>query len=149
MEAGKWKAIAIWATVLMLGTVLVAVIAAGCGSDADTSAGPLALTEEDNGKAFTVSVGDTVTVVLAGNPTTGYEWATDMSEADTALLEPAGDPVYVADTVDTNIVGSGGKYTFTFTAAAKGEAELSLKYWRSFEEDVEPIQSFTATITIE
>jgi predicted secreted protein len=149
VKRGKWKAAPVWTTVLVLVAALVTIVVAGCGSDADTSGGPLALTEEDSGKTFTANVGDTITVALAGNPTTGYAWSADLSEEAAALLESAGEPEYVADAVDENIVGSGGTFTFTFTAAAKGEAEIKLIYWRSFEPTVEPVQTFTATITIE
>lgn len=149
MKARKWKAALVWTTVLGLVVTLIATVIAGCGSDADTSGSSLALTEEDSGKAFTVNVGDTITVVLAGNPTTGYTWGADLSEEAAALLESAGEPEYVADAVDEDIVGSGGQFTFTFTAKAKGEAELRLIYWRSFEPDADPVNTFTATITIE
>ena len=159
MKTRKWQAIAVWTTVLVLCVAMVAVITAGCGSDTDTSGtdstetatsgGALDLTEADSGGTFTVGVGDTITVVIPGNPTTGYEWKSDLSEEAAALLELAGEPVYEADPVAEGIVGSGGKYTFTFTGAAAGEAELKLVYWRSFEPDVEPIDTFTATITIE
>ena len=159
MKTRKWQAIAVWTTVLVLCVAMVAVITAGCGSDTDTSGtdstetgtsgGALDLAEADSGGTFTVGVGDTITVVIPGNPTTGYEWKSDLSEEAAALLELTGEPVYEADAVAENVVGSGGKYTFTFTGAAAGEAELTLVYWRSFEPDVEPIDTFTATITIE
>lgn len=149
VKSGKRRSWPIWTTVLGLVVALVAIVIAGCGSDADTAGGPLQLGESDNGKAFTVGVGETITVVLAGNPTTGYAWNADLSEEAAALLESAGEPEYVADAVDENIVGSGGTYTFTFTAKAKGEADLDLIYWRSFEPDVEPVDTFTAKIAIE
>jgi inhibitor of cysteine peptidase len=149
VKSGKRKTGLIWTAVLGLVVALVAIVIVGCGSDADTSGGPLQLGEPDNGKAFTVSIGDTITVVLVGNPTTGYAWSADLSQEAAALLESAGEPEYAADPTEGDIVGAGGAYTFTFTAKAKGEADLDLIYWRSFEADVEPIDTFTAKITIE
>jgi predicted secreted protein len=117
---------------------------------ADTAAATLALTEADNGKSFKVSVGDTISVVLAGNPTTGYLWESAMAEEASPLLTlNGGEATYTPDNVGTNVVGAGGKYTFVFTAAAAGQVELKLKYWRSFEAQAEPLQTFGVTITVQ
>ena len=143
------KNVTVWAVCFALVLVVAALAAVGCGSgDADKPAG-LALTDVDNGKSFTVKVGDTITVVIPGNPTTGYEWATDLSEDSAALLALTGDPVYQQDPGSEDLVGAGGEYTFTFTAKAAGQAELGLKYWRSFEAEVDPIDTFAVNVTIE
>jgi predicted secreted protein len=128
-------------------------------STGDTTVGPadqpistvatLALTEADNSKSFTVHVGDTISVVLAGNPTTGYSWESALADEATALLTLVGEPAFAQDKVGANVVGSGGKYTFTFSAAAAGQVELKLKYWRPFEAQAEPLQTFSASITIQ
>jgi inhibitor of cysteine peptidase len=178
MKTLKWTGLITRIGVLALVVALVALAAVACGSDADTpdadisgagttvtstddstvtsadgtgaATSSLLLTEADSNKSFTVSVGDTVTVVLAGNMTTGYQWALALAEGAADLLEPADDqPAYVPDSVAEGVVGSGGKYTFVFTAAAAGQVELRLKYWRSFEPQAEPVQTFTANITIE
>jgi inhibitor of cysteine peptidase len=149
MKRHEWIRFATGMAIFLLMAALLAVGAAGCGSGANAAEGPLALTEADNGKAFTVKVGDTVTVEVIGNPTTGYQWSADLTAEDAALLKAAGEPEYVADKVAEGMVGSGGTYRFTFTAVAKGEAQISLIYWRSFEPDVEPIATFTAAVTIE
>jgi predicted secreted protein len=115
----------------------------------DASEATLALVESDNGKSYTVKVGDTISVVLAGNPTTGYEWESAMAEEIAPLLTlNGGKATYTPDKVEAGVVGSGGKYTFVFTAAASGQVELKLKYWRSFEAQAEPLQTFGVTITV-
>jgi inhibitor of cysteine peptidase len=169
MSTSTRKSTIILMSLMVLALALGAFAAVGCGSGADNDAvtttvpstdgtttdsttidAALSLAEADNGKAFTLNVGDTMTVTLAGNPTTGYEWTADLTDEAAALLVAAeDDPAYLADTVDPNVVGSGGMYTFTFTAAAAGQVELKLKYWRSFEPDTAPVQTFTATITIQ
>jgi hypothetical protein len=65
--------------VIMVGT---AIAGAGCGSKADAASGPQKLTEADNGRTITVKVGEDIQVILGGNPTTGYSWATSLSDAD-------------------------------------------------------------------
>ncbi len=154
MKTLKRKSRVTWTSLLALAVALVAVAALGCGSDTDAqdnilSDGSLGLTQADNGKSFTVSVGDTIRVTIAGNPTTGYQWESDLTEQSATLLTLAGEPAYVADAVAEDVVGSGGTYTFTFIAADPGQAELKLKYWRSFEPEAEPAETFAANITIE
>jgi inhibitor of cysteine peptidase len=145
MNTRASKSFAIWASVLAVIVALVALTVAGCGS----SKGTLALTEADNGRSFTAKVGDTISVVLAGNPTTGYLWEAALADDATTLLTLVGEPAYAPDKVATGVVGSGGMYTFTFSAAAAGQVELKLKYWRPFEAEANPLQTFSANITIE
>lgn len=148
MSSQKWYRRGAGAIVFFLLVALVAVAAAGCGDSANAGSGPLKLGEQDNGKSFTVETGDTIEVVLPGNPTTGYGWTAALSDEDAALLEQVGEPEYVADEVAEHIVGSGGQFTLTFKAKAEGEATLKLVYSRSWE-DVEPEQTFEVQITVE
>jgi inhibitor of cysteine peptidase len=148
MDTRKWHPIEIGAILLILMVALVAVVAVGCNDSANAAGGPLKLGEADNGKSYTVKVGDTIEVAVAGNPSTGYGWTATLSEKDAALLEQVGEPAYVSDTTDSNIVGSGGTYTFTFKALAKGEATLQLQYARPWE-SVQPANTFEVTVTIE
>lgn len=147
MRTSKWFQAGTGATAFVLVVALVAAVAAGCSS-ASAAGGPLKLTQADNGKAYTVKAGDTIQVVIAGNPTTGFSWAADLSEESAALLEQAGEPAYVQDTTDQAVVGAGGTYTFTFKAAAAGQATLRLVYARSWE-NVDPAQTFEVQLTIE
>jgi inhibitor of cysteine peptidase len=147
------KSVTAWIGVLVSVVALVAAVAAvtaACGSGGGSGAAEeILLTQADNGRSFTAKIGDTITVVVPGNPTTGYQWEAELSEEAAALLTLEGEPAYEPDATGETLVGSGGEYTFTFTAAAAGQAELMLKYWRSFEPDVAPIDTFTASITIE
>jgi predicted secreted protein len=135
-------------TVLLIIVIAATAMAAGCGSSADAAKGTLKLGQNDDGKTYTVKVGDTIQVVIPGNPTTGYSWTTAMADKDAALLQQVGDPQYAADSTDSSLAGSGGVYTLTFKAVAKGQALLKLAYARPWE-SVQPIQTFTAILTIE
>jgi inhibitor of cysteine peptidase len=145
MFENSWHKRGRFAVVFMLLASLAAVAVAGCAS-ADASRGPLALGETDNGKSFTVNVGDTVTIAIPGNPTTGYSWVAALSDKDTALLEQQGDPTYLGDSAD-NVVGAGGTFTFTFKATAAGRAALKLAYVRPWEPDA-PAQTYEVQVTI-
>jgi len=133
--------------VFVMLVALVTMVATGCGDPADAAGGPLKLGEADNGKSYTVEVGETIEVVLPGNPTTGYEWTADLTEEAAEILEQAGEPAYVQHPAEDNVVGVGGQFTFAFKAKAAGEATLKLIYSRSFE-DVEPLETFEAQITV-
>ncbi len=148
MRKRKWYPVGIGATLLVLTVALVAVAAMGCGDSVNADNGPLKLGEPDNGKSFTVKVGDTIEVAIAGNPTTGYAWTAALSDEDATLLEQVGEPAYVQDSAEGEIVGAGGTYTLTFKATAAGEAALKLVYSRSWESE-EPLNTFEATITVE
>jgi inhibitor of cysteine peptidase len=147
MDTRKWYRAGIGAALLLLTVALVAVATAGCDSDANASGGPLKLGDADNGKSYTVKVGDTIEVAIAGNMTTGYSWTAALGDKDAALLQQVGEPVYVEDSTGESLVGAGGTFTFTFKALAKGEATLTLAYSRPWE-STPPIQTFAVTVTI-
>jgi predicted secreted protein len=148
MGSRTWYARAMVATVLLVMVVAVAMMSAGCGSSVGAATSTLKLGQTDDGKTFSVKVGDTIQVVIPGNPTTGYEWTAALADKDAALIQQLGEPQYAANNTDENLVGSGGIYTLTFKAVAKGQATLKLAYARSFE-SVQPVQTFTATLNIE
>jgi inhibitor of cysteine peptidase len=122
--------------VLLISTILLSACAA--------AAAPV-YTKSDQGSPITVSVGDTFSVKLEGNPTTGYAWEALPDAA--GLLSQVGEPDY--DSSDEALLGSGGMYTFTFKAEKAGETTLEIIYHRSFETGVDPIDSFKVTIIVE
>jgi predicted secreted protein len=140
-----WYARGIAAAVLLMIVALVAITSAGCGSAAAAASGSLKLGEANNGKAYTVKVGDTIEVIIPGNMTTGFSWAAALAEKDAALIQQVGEPAYATD---STLVGGGGTFTLTFKAMAKGEALLKLVYARPWE-SVAPEKTFSATVTVE
>ncbi len=135
------------AAVLVMIVALVAITSAGCGSSASAAGGTLKVGQADNGKAYTVKVGDTIEVVIPGNPTTGFSWAAALAEKDAALIQQVGDPTYGTNSTDSSLLGAGGIYTFTFKAAAKGEAS-SNSSTRGRGRACRPEQTFAVTLTI-
>lgn len=88
--------------------------------------------------------GDTVTVSLAANPTTGYEWTYFFDE--TAPLE-AVSAEYIADASDEPIAGAGGTYTAVFKGTGEGSAVVMFSYSRSWE-DEEPADVYALVLDI-
>jgi len=142
------RSLGIILTVFVILLTSVMLLVAGCGSQVDSAEGLLQLGEAENGQSFAVEVGDTIEVLLPGNPTTGFEWTAAISDEDAALVEQQGEPAYVSESSGETVVGGGGVYTFTFKTVAQGQAELKLIYARSFESGP-PEQTFTVTLTIE
>ncbi len=76
-------------------------------------------------------VGDTHTIPLGSNPTTGYQWEIgfEFDERYMELVERRYEP-------GSSAVGAGGRELFTFRALAHGTVEFSFNYKRPSEDEV-------------
>lgn len=101
----------------------------------------ISLTETDNQRDIKMKVKDSLDISLEGNPTTGYVWE-KIEENDTAIyvLEES---KYVRN---KPLLGSGGKFVFTFQIIAAGKSRLRLIYHRPFEKNILPANSFEVNI---
>ena len=86
------------------------------------------LTEADQGRSINLRTGESATIDLPENATTGYRWAVD--RADSSLVSVQDGP---ARPSTSGAIGSGGRRSFIITAIAPGTTELVLKRWRSWE----------------
>jgi inhibitor of cysteine peptidase len=102
------------------------------------------VSEEDAGSTVELRVGDTLEVMLDGNPTTGFSWET--AAVDASVLKQLGEPGFQPD---TSLIGSGGKFTFRFEAAGSGQTLLRLIYHRPWEKDVPPEKTFEVTVIVQ
>lgn len=100
----------------------------------------------DSGVFITLEPGEEFDVVLEANPSTGYRWEIDPEIDGVELVEVVGEPSFVSQ---SDLPGSGGKTTFTFSALEEGSGFLKLKFWRSFEPEAEPLRYFEVHIAIE
>ena len=101
------------------------------------------VTQKDNTKNVELEVGDTLKVVLAGNPTTGYTWQLlSFNKAHLQLIQES----YTSS--NSTLCGAGGTYTFELSAVAKGTSPISLVYHRSWEKDLPPYRTFDLTIEV-
>lgn len=102
------------------------------------------LTAGDSGSTEAMSVGQELRITLDSNPTTGYSWALDGELPP--QLEQVGEPVYTAE---SSALGAGGTEVWAFKAMSSGSGTLRLKYWRSFEPDATPPETFDVTVEVE
>jgi inhibitor of cysteine peptidase len=102
----------------------------------------VAVTPADSRRVVAVKVGDTISVRLPENPTTGYSWAIDSIDAQ--RLE-ADAPAYQGEGAG---LGTGGAKTWRFVARAPGRTRLGLKRWRHWEGDASIVERFAVTLDI-
>lgn len=108
--------------------------------------GPRTLTAADSGTGVSMKVGQTLTVSLPANRTTGYSW--HAAGHITGVLSLEGQPVYHANPEATGRMGAGGKTTWTYRAISPGEARIRMEYRRPFEDDIAPARQFEATVEV-
>ncbi|MDD4736653.1 MAG: protease inhibitor I42 family protein [Kiritimatiellae bacterium] len=101
------------------------------------------LTFADNDKTLQLEPNEELTIELQGNPTTGYGWF--VQTCDEKRLHQDGEAEYRPD---SNLLGSGGCYTFTFRAVTPGETILTLVYHRPWEKDTPPLKTFSLHLQI-
>lgn len=106
------------------------------------------LTNADNKSDVTLKVGDTLTVALNSNPSTGYSWK--LGADDGTVLAAVGEPQFSLGN-KTPVPGAGGTETFTFNAVAKGTMTLTLSYVRPWETTVTPTPDdvWSVEVTVE
>lgn len=83
----------------------------------------------DSQNMINASVGESFTLTLRGNPTTGYSWDAAEVPAQVTLTEKH----YEQDKTDPMMVGVGGTFHFRFKAVKKGEAAIRFEYRRPWE----------------
>jgi inhibitor of cysteine peptidase len=88
-------------------------------------------------KPIKVTVGQEFKVSLPSNATTGYRWQFVKTPDEKALKLLREDYEHP----ESNLVGAGGKQTWTFRALAYGKTTLELGYVRPWETNSPPAQS--------
>jgi len=128
----------------LLMTLLVAVAGFSCVAHPSSHLGPaeVVVDQRDGGKTVSLHRGDRLIVILPGNPSTGFGWA--FASGDNHVLVQQGEPEF---TRDSKALGAGGRYRFSFVAAANGEVPLRLVYRRPFETKA-PATTFEVTVEV-
>ncbi len=90
-----------------------------------------------------------VNVILASNPSTGYQWTADAQIADKSILQQAGHG-YIEpqpNGATPPLVGAPIKETWTFTAMRQGTTTASLRYARPWQSDM-GLWNLTLTVVV-
>jgi predicted secreted protein len=114
---------------------------ADSGGGSSKGTGTVVVTKADADKTVTAATGQTIEVVLDGNPSTGYTWSVASAPE---FLKSEGEPTFTSDAKQGE-VGAGGKQTLKFAVTAAGKGELSLNYSRPWE-SVAPAETFKVEV---
>ncbi len=104
----------------------------------------MSLTEEQNGGQVALVVNDQFSVILDGNPTTGYIW--EIQTMDSSVLVLQGKPEF---TTNSRLRGGPGSFRFTFKALQSGITDLRLIYHRPFEKNKAPERVYEISVEIQ
>ncbi len=117
---------------------------ASCGNS-DGAPPTVKLTETDSGSSVVLRQGQMLEVSLQENGTTGYLW--EIVPGAESILSAQGSS-YVATNPDPMLSGGGGVRTFTFMAAASGNAVLRIILRQPWMTNVAPAKTFEAAIAV-
>jgi inhibitor of cysteine peptidase len=132
--------------------ILLAILALAAGCNGSTRGqpdaagrepgGPVRLEKKDDGKQVELEQGQDLIVVLEGNPSTGYGW--EVAEIDEQVLQ-AGSAEFQPR---SDLEGAPGAFALPFQAVGKGQTTLRLNYRRSWEKDVQPVETFAVQVVV-
>jgi inhibitor of cysteine peptidase len=89
--------------------------------------------------------GQTLTVTLPSNPTTGFRWV--VADAAPGVLRSLGPEVYMTPE-DAGIVGAAGQSTWRYQAYQAGSGRLLMQYRRPWEVEVAPAKTIDCQISV-
>lgn len=144
-------------TRLLCVAVAVTLAATGCAGKSGDAAprGPqtttIAISYDDllNQKTVrrdvTLAVGDTLQVSLGSNPSTGYQWASDMRITDETVLIQTGHEVIAPS---NGTPGAAGNAVWALQAVGPGTTTVSTSYSRPWAGGEQDTWTFTASVTV-
>jgi inhibitor of cysteine peptidase len=92
-----------------------------------------------------LGVGDTVTIDLCSNPTTGFQWEENPDISDSTILEQASHEFIPPG---TDVPGQAGREVWVFKTLKKGVSTVSFEYSRPWEGGEKGEWTYTLTITV-
>jgi inhibitor of cysteine peptidase len=140
-----------WLFSIALATLALGPMACAADTDEESASGQSeelrakTITEDDNGKTIQVALGQSFTIRLGSNPTSGYRWT--LPSVDRTLGYPK--ESYKASGEQK---GSGGEQRFTWSTKSplnlEGTYTISLIYQRPWAETAPPEKRFSVTVRI-
>jgi predicted secreted protein len=102
------------------------------------------LTQKDGacGSGVGLNEGDTLTLILDGDSSSGYTW--EVGFYVPAVIEPIGEPIVQSE---SNSASESGTYTFRFLATGEGQAELVTIY-KPLEKDLPVLKTCELVVTV-
>ncbi|MGA1790674.1 MAG: protease inhibitor I42 family protein [bacterium] len=101
------------------------------------------LTSSYSGGSGTVEKGDTISIVLTSNASTGYQWYLDDGELDEDVVSYTSRTYYPTG---GTMLGAGGSEQWLFEAEEEGDTTIILEYRQSGSSIVS--QTFTLDVEV-
>ena len=92
-----------------------------------------------------VKIGNTITITLPSNATTGFQWALT-AISDTSVLKQDGKSQYVLP--ESTLVGAGGQEIWTFKALNRGTSTIYMEYSQAWNGGTKGAWILAATVTV-
>ena len=99
-------------------------------------------------KELTVNAGDSFTLTLGSNPTTGFDWPDEPQISDQTVIEQASHEFVPPEETEPPITGASGEKVWTFKALKGGTSTISMEYSRPWEGGEKGVWTFTLTVTV-
>jgi len=133
-------------TVLIICLILATIPTALCAKPYTTGQHKV-ITENDNGKTIYLNKGDTFSLKLKENPSTGYSWHLSLSKG-LSLLETVYYPSESSKKGPRLVVGAGGFHSWMIKAVADGRQQVKGIYKRSWEKNTGKNQTFRLNVVV-
>jgi len=99
-------------------------------------------------RAVEVAAGDSFTVTLCSNPTTGFIWSEQAQISDQTVLQQTDHQLVMPESEPPPPPGTPGQEVWTFQALNKGEATVSMEYSRPWEGGEKGTWTFNLTVVV-
>lgn len=127
----------------LLAVMLVLSALSGCAKKPQQSTGPVKLDASASGSSKRLKVGQTFTLSLESNASTGYIWRS--ATPTPTVIALVGEPQF---TPQSNAIGAPSMETWTFRADRTGMGTLALEYVRPFETSAKPAATFNLNVIV-
>jgi len=99
-------------------------------------------------KEVEVKTGDTFTIVLDSNATTGFQWTAQANIGDAKVLEQTAHQYIAPNTGDAPVAGMAGVEEWTFKAVNTGTTTITLSYDRPWEGGEKGVRTFELMVVV-
>ena len=121
--------------------LLLLLVALLLASRADASV--IFISQDDNGREFTLDRGDALEISLPATSGTGYTWQAEPVAG--GFVRQVGEPAF---TLDSAMPGASGHQIFHFGIGASGTGTLEMRYLRPWEKGSKPAKVFKIMLIV-
>ena len=101
------------------------------------------ISQDDNGREFTLDRGDALEISLPATSGTGYTWQAEPVAG--GFVRQVGEPAF---TLDSAMPGASGHQIFHFGIGASGTGTLEMRYLRPWEKGSKPAKVFKIMLIV-